>query len=292
MPPMTHHRAASAYSKGILTRHHFMHVFGDSHRRLLRRIQRLRVAYARQALVNRELRDFNRMLAHDLINSIGNMRMVIEMLQLQDSGETDLLAMPIDSVINIMNNSLDQVDRLIQNMQTTTRENQRVLKKLPLNLESLVEGVLHQFQAVIDAQQVTVTLDSLPTVYADRLALEQIMINLISNAIKFRHHGRRCEIVISATVATDFTYIYVTDNGRGIPRSAEKRVFGKLSRPALPNEIPGEELGLSYVRNLVMRHSGAITYESTPGEGTRFILVLPNPPAPLPRAPSQVAHPG
>jgi two-component system phosphate regulon sensor histidine kinase PhoR len=113
-------------------------------------------------------------------------------------------------------------------------------------------------------------------VMADRRRLEQILINLVDNAIKFnRPQG---EVIVSAAVAEADTIIRVRDTGPGIPPEHLPRVFERFYRvdKARSRELGGTGLGLAIVKHLTRAHGGEAEVNSTVGQGCEFIIKLPN----------------
>jgi two-component system phosphate regulon sensor histidine kinase PhoR len=111
---------------------------------------------------------------------------------------------------------------------------------------------------------------------ADRRRLEQILINLVDNAIKFnRPQG---EVIVSAAVAEADTIIRVRDTGPGIPPEHLPRVFERFYRvdKARSRELGGTGLGLAIVKHLTRAHGGEAEVNSTVGQGCEFIIKLPN----------------
>jgi signal transduction histidine kinase len=107
------------------------------------------------------------------------------------------------------------------------------------------------------------------------IAMEQILANLLGNAIKFLPPDKPGEIRIRAESTPEETVFLVEDNGRGIPAEARTAVF-EIFRRFGPAGVPGEGMGLSYVQVLVHRHGGRIWCESEPGSGSRFWFTIPH----------------
>ena len=114
----------------------------------------------------------------------------------------------------------------------------------------------------------------LPTLVGDRLAIEQILSNLVENAVKYSSPDRAGRIVIRGRSERDRRIVEVADNGRGIAESDHARIFD-LFRRSGPQDQPGEGIGLAHVRALVYRLGGTIDVASTLGIGTIFTLSLP-----------------
>jgi two-component system cell cycle sensor histidine kinase PleC len=116
-----------------------------------------------------------------------------------------------------------------------------------------------------------------PPLYADERAVQQILINLVSNAVKFTPEGGRICVRVDAASDGDVE-IVCEDNGRGIPRDKLEKVFAPFSQinNRYDREEGGSGLGLSLVRGLVRLHGGRIWLESEVGVGTRAYVVLPS----------------
>jgi signal transduction histidine kinase len=125
----------------------------------------------------------------------------------------------------------------------------------------------------IAQRQIQVTVGSLPVVHADRLALVQIVGNLLANAVAYLEPDRPGGITMTAEQHPGMTMFAVQDNGRGIAADDMPRVFEPFRRVSRQG-IPGDGMGLAYVRTLVRRHGGDITCQSTLGVGTTFTFTI------------------
>jgi len=143
---------------------------------------------------------------------------------------------------------------------------------------SVVEAVLEQLLTV--AAQAGVIFRNqvsplLPDLYCDARRIEHVLINLISNAIKFTPHGG--QVTISATIREQAIVFCVADTGSGIPPEALPRIFDKFYQVHTSTEtgIKGTGLGLAIVKHLVELHGGSVNVESELGRGSRFFFRLP-----------------
>jgi signal transduction histidine kinase len=112
----------------------------------------------------------------------------------------------------------------------------------------------------------------------DSERLEQVFINLISNAIKFSHQGGIVEIFAQCNpINTGNIQIDIRDAGIGIPELERSRIFGRFYRAstATQSSIPGTGLGLSIVKQIVQEHNGTVTFTSEEGKGSVFTVNLP-----------------
>jgi two-component system cell cycle sensor histidine kinase PleC len=133
-------------------------------------------------------------------------------------------------------------------------------------------------------QDLIIDIDvSTPPLYADERALRQILINLVSNAVKFTPERGRISVVTSQARDGDFQ-IMVEDNGPGIPREKLDRIFTPFSQVdnRYDRQAGGTGLGLALVRGLAELHGGRAWLESEYGKGCRAYVVLPAAPAEIP----------
>jgi len=165
------------------------------------------------------------------------------------------------------------MDHLIRAILHLSRLGRRELHWERLDTLSLVQETVQTLTHQIAQRQAQVTVDPLPTVMADRTAMEQIMGNLLANAVAYLEPGRPGEIVVTGERHADVTVFTVRDNGRGIATDDIAKVFEPFRRVGR-QDVPGEGMGLAYVRMLVRRHGGEIRCHSTLGVGTTFTFTL------------------
>jgi len=170
--------------------------------------------------------------------------------------------------------SVDRMDGLINALLKLSRMGRRDLRFEKVDAGPLVRSLVETFTHQIESRGVVVTIGALPLVVADRVSLEQIMGNLIDNALKYLHTGRAGTIEIIAERSSSETVFHVRDNGRGIAKDDVTKVF-EIFRRAGTQNIPGEGMGLAYVKALVRRHGGRIWCESELGVGTTFSFTIP-----------------
>ncbi len=117
--------------------------------------------------------------------------------------------------------------------------------------------------------------DNLPLITANLQGMEEVITNLVTNAIKYSPDGS--EITVSAEVENDYLCIKVSDNGFGIPKEDLAEIFTRFYRVKDKNtrEIHGTGLGLAIVKSIIDAHHGSIKVDSQPGHGTTFTVLLP-----------------
>ncbi|MBL8113195.1 MAG: PAS domain-containing protein [Acidobacteria bacterium] len=144
--------------------------------------------------------------------------------------------------------------------------------------KELLEDVAHDLSAASEARQVKVVVEAPEdaTVDGDRRRLEQILRNLLDNAIKFSPVGGT--VTASAERCGAATRIRVADEGRGIPKGETDKIFQRFYRvdPSRAKTVPGTGLGLAIVKHLLILHAGSIAVSSEVGAGSVFTVKLPD----------------
>jgi signal transduction histidine kinase len=115
----------------------------------------------------------------------------------------------------------------------------------------------------------------LPAVVGNRLLLDHVFNNLISNALKFTPPSRKPEVHITAHAEERFAIVCVRDNGIGIAPEHQAKIFGLFQRLHTSDQYPGTGVGLAIVRRAADRLGGTISVESELGRGSTFCLRLP-----------------
>ena len=161
----------------------------------------------------------------------------------------------------------------------------------PLALNEVVYETLPLVEALAREHGVTLHADRLQaTVRADRIRLRQVLINLLTNGIKYnRRHGR---VTLSCTVDATHVTLRVEDTGRGLRADQLPHLFEPFNRLGLENEgIEGTGIGLAVVKALVERMEGTVMASSQPGAGSQFEVRLPRADAVATQVPAGVAPP-
>ncbi|WP_168735980.1 hybrid sensor histidine kinase/response regulator [Cohnella fermenti] len=157
------------------------------------------------------------------------------------------------------------------------KNNEIVLHKREVSLQAMMRINLEVFQHLIGDKPLRIELrlpDELPMVYADENRLQQILYNLLGNAIKFTEAG---SIVVAAASVGNMLEVRVTDTGIGIPADKQQLIFQSFEQVGAPvsQEYGGAGLGLSIARRLVELNGGQLTVASEAGKGSTFTFTVP-----------------
>ncbi len=181
----------------------------------------------------------------------------------------------LPEALGFIRTSTAKMDRLINAILQLSRQGRRTLAPEPLDLAAVCDTVIGAIRHVIDDRGVTATVvRPMPTMIADRVAVEQILSNLVENATKYLSPGRPGTVTLSARKHLGRIVMSVADNGRGIDPRDHQRIFDLFRRSGMQDQ-PGEGIGLAHVRALAYRMGGTISVESALGEGAKFHLTLP-----------------
>ncbi|HPA71235.1 MAG TPA: HAMP domain-containing sensor histidine kinase, partial [Spirochaetota bacterium] len=165
-------------------------------------------------------------------------------------------------------------DGLINAILKLSRLGRRELKVEAMDLNGIAEGIIGSLEHQIKEKGIDMELAKLPALESDRISMEQVLGNLIDNAVKYLDPGRRGRITVSGEESEGWVTIRVSDNGRGIAAEDIPRAF-ELFRRVGRQDVPGEGMGLAYVQALLKRLGGRIWCESSPGVGSTFCFSVP-----------------
>jgi signal transduction histidine kinase len=242
---------------------------------------------------NDEIQRFAYIVSHDLRSPLVNVmgftaeldastRPLSALIERADAEAPELVtedarravAEDLPEAIGFIRSSTQKMDRLINAILRLSREGRRPLTPEKIDLADLVGSTVDSLRHRIDQLGVEVRIGSLPTIISDRVALEQILSNLIENAVKYLRADRPGTIDIAGTRQGERVTITVRDNGRGIEKRDHERIFDLFRRSGAQDQ-PGEGIGLAHVRALAYRLGGTIDVASELGDGSTFKVNLP-----------------
>ena len=181
----------------------------------------------------------------------------------------------LPEAIGFIRTSTQKMDRLINAILRLSREGRRPITPERLDMDALVGNIVDTLRHRIDELGVEVAIGAnLPDITCDRLAIEQIISNIVENAIKYLNSGRGGRVEIRGHTESGRAIFEIADNGRGIDRKDHERIFDLFRRSGQQDQ-PGEGIGLAHTRALAYRLGGTISVESELGRGATFRVNLP-----------------
>ena len=225
--------------------------------------------------INKELEAFAYSISHDLRAPLRHMVGYTELLQKNTSSVVD------DKGRRYMMMVLESGKRmgaLIDDLLAFSRIGRAETRETRVSLEQLVKEVQNEVWHETEGRNVTWKIGPLPDLYGDRSMLKLVLVNLISNAVKFTRTRSTPEIEIGCTDnATDDIVVFVKDNGVGFDMKYVNKLFGVFQRLHKVDEFEGTGIGLATVQRIIHRHGGQVWAEGQVGGGATFYLSLPKP---------------
>jgi PAS domain S-box-containing protein len=222
---------------------------------------------------NGELEAFSYSVSHDLRAPLRGVKGCVEQMQ-QDPGpfrsknDLDRLA--------AIHNSVNRMENLIDDLLAFSHSGRLPLVKKDIKLDELVRDTVRDFQAETKARNITWTIQPLPTVQADHDLLRMVLVNLMSNAVKFT--GTRAEPEVSIGCSANEkneTVVFIRDNGAGFDPNYAHKLFGVFQRLHSADEFEGTGIGLANVQRIILRHGGRVWAEGVVNAGATFYFSLP-----------------
>jgi PAS domain S-box-containing protein len=221
---------------------------------------------------NSDLEQFAYVASHDLQEPL---RMVAGYVQLIERRYNDKLDADANEFIGFAVEGAQRMQRLISDLLSYSRVGRRGSELTPIDAEVTFNHALESLRTTIEECSATVTHDPLPkTVWADETQFEQLLQNLVSNALKFKGAESPRVHVSAERRGADWLFS-VRDNGIGIDPEYFDRIFVIFQRLHGRQEYPGTGIGLAICKRIVDRHGGRIWVESAPGAGSTFHFTLP-----------------
>jgi len=168
----------------------------------------------------------------------------------------------------------DRLSLLIENVLESARLQSRTLQLRfqPLRLDGVLRDVILRIRARHRNLDVNAQLDSVPPIIGDGVRLAQVFENLFTNAIKYAPDSP-IDILLNQVV--DKIVVSFIDHGPGIPKESLPLIFERFYRVRGEKTVTGTGLGLYICKQIIQAHRGKIWAESTPGQGTTFLIELP-----------------
>lgn len=181
----------------------------------------------------------------------------------------------IPEALGFIESSVTRMDSFINAVLKLSRLGRRELSRTSVNMNAVVEEARQSLAHQIEESRINLTVADLPEVVADQTSMEQIVGNLFANALLYLDPDRPGEIEIGGKQDRSAATFWVRDNGRGISEDDAPKVFAPFRRTG-KQDVPGEGMGLSYVKTIVRMHGGHIWFESEPDVGTTFFFTIAN----------------
>ncbi len=227
----------------------------------------------KQEAANKELEAFSYSVSHDLRAPLRHIGGFVDLLVKNNSSQLDETGL---RYLNIISESSHEMGNLIDALLTFSRLSRVELQRTNINSKKLVNHVLETFSDELDGREVEINLSDLPDIMGDESLINQVWINLISNALKYTRNKEKAVIDIGGKTEDGFTAFYIRDNGAGFDMKYADKLFGVFQRLHKAKDFEGIGIGLANVNRIVIRHGGKCRAESEVGTGAAFFFNIPN----------------
>ena len=242
---------------------------------------------------NAEIQRFAYIVSHDLRSPLVNvlgftseldearkvLRAYLEKLyeerpELRDEAAWLAVDEDLPEAAGFIRTSTEKMDRLISSILELSRQGRRTLNPEPLDMDEVADSIVKSLHQRTEDAGAEIEVKPLPDVESDRIAVEQVLSNLVENALKYLSPARAGRVRIEGGSEGNRVFYDVIDNGRGIDPADHSRVFDLFRRAGVQDQ-QGEGIGLANARALAYRLGGTLDVESKLDEGARFRFTLP-----------------
>jgi signal transduction histidine kinase len=226
--------------------------------------------------IDRMKAEFVSVVSHELRTPLTSIRGSLKLIEAEVKGKIPKEVMPL---IKIASSNTERLIRLINDILDVEKmeAGKLELRLEPLDLGKVIGNALDGIQGMATQAEVQAASDVAPGIQlrADRDRLTQVIVNLVSNAVKFSPRGGRVDV--SAVPAGNRVRVNVSDRGPGIPEAQRHKLFGKFQQldSTDSRKKGGTGLGLAISKAIVLQHGGAIGVEAREGGGSTFWFELP-----------------
>ena len=252
---------------------------------LLESNDKLQDSVAKLEIANEELQSFAYVSSHDLQEPLRKIQMYTSVIM---ENEVERLTDKGKNHFDKISFAASRMRILIDDLLTFSRSNDDITKYESIDLNDVLAQVLEESNSIIEQSNAKVTVEKLPEIEAILFQMRQVFSNLLNNAIKFSRKNVAPEISIRASEVVSnqlsklnlnqnkkYFAIQVEDNGIGLPKGTEGKIFEVFQRLHGKHEYEGTGIGLAIVKKIISNHKGMVTTKSEEGIGTTFTVILP-----------------
>jgi signal transduction histidine kinase len=240
-------------------------------------------AEAEQAIRERDA--FLAVASHELRTPLSTLSVAAQLLRRRYQRDGALDQGYLLESLGRLDTQARRISRLVEHLLDVSRINvdMMVLERRAVDLRALVDAVVDRCQAAMSAQhRIVVRGPAQLQLVADPTRIEQVLTNLLDNAIKYSPNGGEIEVELSPprsdptpTTVRPLVHLAVRDHGLGIPPDRRERLFQRFYQAHTEGHLSGLGLGLFISRHIVERHGGRIWATHPEDGGTRFLVALP-----------------
>jgi signal transduction histidine kinase len=223
---------------------------------------------------NAELEAFSYSVTHELSAPLRHIMSYSDILEMRLSATLDKKSL---QQLNTISGAAKSLHELVYNILLFSRVGYADINKTGIDLRQLVRRLRARLADEAPGRKITLKLSRCEPLWGDPVMIQQVVSNLVSNAVKFTRLRKRALINIDAAPRGDEVVVSVRDNGVGFDMNDRNRLFGLFQRLHKKEEFEGSGVGLAHVRRIVAKHGGRTWAEGSVGKGAVFYFSLPVP---------------
>jgi len=220
----------------------------------------------------KELEAFSYSISHDLRAPLRHIGGFIDLLMKSNSAQLDDTGI---RYLNTITESAKEMGKLIDALLSFSKLGRTGLQVIEFNTKDMVKKVLKSFEDELSGRNIEINLSELPKTKGDVSLINQVWVNLISNAIKYTRNREKAVIEIGGKIENGETIFHIMDNGVGFDMKYAENLFGVFHRMHNATDFEGIGIGLANVNRIVMKHGGKCWAESEVDKGATFFFSLP-----------------
>lgn len=230
---------------------------------------------ARMKVLDDSRQEFVSNVSHELKTPITSMKVLADSLLAQEDVPAELYREFMEDIAA----EIDRENKIITDLLSLVKMDKKVTEMniTEVNMNELTEVILKRLRPIARKRDIEVTFESIRPVKAtvDEVKISLVISNLVENAVKYNKENGWVKVLLDAD--HQFFILTVSDSGVGIPQESLDHIYERFYRvdKSHSREIGGTGLGLAITRSAVLMHRGSVQVESTPGEGTSFIVKIP-----------------
>ncbi len=230
---------------------------------------------SRMKVLDDSRQEFVSNVSHELKTPITSMKVLADSLISQEDAPVELYREFMEDIAE----EIDRENKIITDLLALVKMDKRVsdMNITEVSMNELTEVILRRLRPIARKRDIEVTFESIRPVKAtvDEVKISLLISNLVENAVKYNKENGWVKVVLDAD--HQFFTLTISDSGIGIPEESLTHIYERFYRvdKSHSREIGGTGLGLAITRSAVLMHRGSIQVESTPGEGTSFIVKIP-----------------
>ena len=234
--------------------------------------QRVKERTAQLETANKELEAFSYSVTHDLKGPLWVIEGFSQRIVAKHSAKLDADGI---RMLNVICTNIKRMNYLIDDLLAFSRLGQQQIRKSIIDLSVLTKQVFQQFLVQAPERDLQLTINDMPPALGDPNLINQVMVNLLANAVKYTRPGKTAVIEVGGRTEASETVYYVMDNGIGFDERYADKIFGVFERLHSAGEYEGTGVGLAIVKRIIERHGGRVWAEGKVDKGATFYFSLP-----------------